>query len=330
MEPENLPEINYNLTYDISVYTKYFIQINTVMQITEIIKPEYVEKSIPGISSKRYIKKYHDEKFMGTEREWEREIRARVPGGFFIPDSEIRQSTYIQGGEVVGHWHDGQGTLPKKGTVIGSGAYAVVQQTQDPFMVRKKYKYPITDKESYLNYINTIRNMINRNPYFPRVYKVVMQKSAEKQRPTYELEKLHKLSETSFEVLEYLLLRYFPGKTTKKEIAQIKNTQLINFHKPSSAASLFAKKMDELTRIVLTTIKLRPIDQNNIGDFISDLVTVMQQKMKNVEPELVEALVVIASLVMVEPKNRGIDMSSANFMVRLSPYPQIVFTDPLS
>jgi hypothetical protein len=59
----------------------------------------------------------------------------------------------------------------------------------------------------------------------------------------------------------------------------------------------------------------------------------MQAKFTQFEPELIEALTIIASVAMIEPYNPkgSFDMHSANSMIRFTSVgPQLVFSDPLT
>lgn len=81
---------------------------------------------------------------------------------------------------------------------LTGGAYAWgVQDPRDPFIYRKKNRVPsYLEKDSYYKYITEVVISNQDNPFFPRVYDVILKKdSGGLIKPEYRIEKLYEYSE---------------------------------------------------------------------------------------------------------------------------------------
>ena len=80
----------------------------------------------------------------------------------------------------------------------GSGAYARgTPDPTDPFLYRKKSRMPSNlEHDAYYQYIKYIQPYADSNPFFPKVYEIILKKdSAGNIKPDYRIEKLASLED---------------------------------------------------------------------------------------------------------------------------------------
>ena len=313
------------------------------MYITEIIQTDYEDNPVKRLPKSNRRKQYRRVPFRGSKDDWMRAVFVLDPEGQYIQKTD-GSMFYINGYERIGEWNPdpqnrriGTGFISKTDdSVLGQGLHSVVSKTDDPFTVRKQSRYSKSDeeydKDAYASYINTIRNLIGQNPYFPRVYRVKTTRSPRKSMSDYDIETLHQWDNLDIESLSSLVLRYFPALESKvKQIRQYpKNAEAYIW-------ALLTDKMSGLAGTILGRIRRKlekaDGDLSLIQQSIPSLVQDMQAKFPQFEPELIEALTIIASVAMIEPDNPkgSFDMHSANSMIRFTNVgPQLVFSDPLT
>jgi hypothetical protein len=313
------------------------------MLITEIIQTDYEDNPVKRLPKSNRRKQYRQVPFRGSKNDWMRAVFDIDPMGQYYNPTD-GSWFYVSDFERIGEWTPdpnnrriGTGFISRvDDRVLGQGLHSVVSKTDDPFTVRKQSRYSNAsdqfDKDAYASYINTIRNLIGQNPYFPRVYRVKTTRSPRKSISDYDIETLHAWNNLDIESLSSLVLRYFPAlESNVKQIRQL----------PKDAEAylwaLLTDKMQGLARTILSRIrgKLEKADGDLslIQQSIPGLVQDMQAKFTQFEPELIEALTIIASVAMIEPYNPkgSFDMHSANSMIRFTSVgPQLVFSDPLT
>jgi hypothetical protein len=322
----------------ISILPKSFLLplINNAMRITEIIQPEYEEQPVATeLSGRRQFREFRKISFKGTEQEWRDRVLEIVPnGGNFYKLSDDTVNFFYDDRKIA-DWSPrdgGKGTIPRPTPTIGRGAYAAVQQTDDPFVVRKKSAVStLSDSpDAYMSYVNTIRQYMKQNPFFPRVYRVKVQTSGITQRPSYDTERLHPYTVLDHTVLTEMALRYFPE--LERELANTKNADTI--------WDILSKEVERTARDIgryLRATQFRSLSISDITDLkkmqelIPEFVSKMQNQLPTFDPQLVEALTLIACVTATNPIRYNLDMHSGNSMIRLtSAGPQLVFTDPIA
>lgn len=207
---------------------------------------------------------------------------------------------------------------------INYGAYAKVVQNKDSFTVdkeehdvlaHKKFEEP---RDPYSVYIGKIAHnkLSEKNPYFPRVYKItrIFDKNG-KIKYKYNLEKLFHIEEISNEeLIEYgnrIFNKFNAILNTKKD----PTTQALNFFKKNSSKYELQDEINEL-KIKIMYAYSDIMSDPNYSEIIKD---------KN----LLKALNFIYDLA--EMKDYVIDLHGKNFMFRRSAHGiQLVLTDPLS
>jgi hypothetical protein len=314
------------------------------MKITEIIEPKYQEQPVtakPVI--RRNFRRFQARPFRGTEEQWRNRLQKLIPAEANILFSEYPGRTATSkktvivwvDGESAAEWTDengGTGTLPLPTSLLGSGVYAGVLQTDDPFTVRKKnsFAFDRSRPDAYMAYVHTIRKLMAQNPFFPRVYNVRVQKYKEQQRPSYDTERLYSYEDLDYETLAGMTLRYFPEKQSEVEV--IRN--------PNTVWTILTEAVERLAKGIRNQLRSRqfqktPIadltDLTKMQDMIPGFVEAMQQTFSDRDPQLIEALTVIVCVASSNPNTYGLDMHTGNSMIRLTPAgPQLVFTDPLT
>jgi hypothetical protein len=311
------------------------------MLITEIIQTDYEDNPVKRLPKSNRRKQYRQVPFRGSKNDWIQAVTDIEPEGQYIKKTD-GSIIYANPYERIGEWNPdpqnpriGTGFISKADdSILGQGLHSVVSKTDDPFTVRKQSRYANDEyrKDAYASYINTIRNLIGQNPYFPRVYKVTTKRTPKKSMSDYDMESLHKWDNLDIESLSSLVLRYFPALESDVD----KLRQL-----PKDANeyiwALLTDRMSRLARTILNRIRNKleytDGDLSLIQQSIPSLVQDMQAKFPQFEPELIEALTIIASVAMIDPDNPigSFDMHSANSMIRFTSVgPQLVFSDPLS
>jgi hypothetical protein len=329
----------------ISILPKSFLLllINNAMRITEIIEPKFQEQPVTAEPvRKRRFQDIQLKQFQGTVDQWRDRVRELVPSGaniVFTKDSSSSGATPDEkvwvDGRIAGRWSDkngGTGTVPVPTSLLGSGAYAGVQQTQDPFTVRKKNTsaFDRSRPDAYMAYVHTIRKLMAQNPFFPRVYNIRVQKHNKLQRPSYDTERLYSYQDLDYETLAGLTLRYFPELE-----AAVSGSQ-----NPHTTWAILTMDVEQLAKTIWNQLRARhfskiPIadltDLTKMQDMIPGFVEAMQQTFSDRDPQLIEALTVIVCVASANPNTYGLDMHTGNSMIRFTPAgPQLVFTDPLT
>jgi hypothetical protein len=306
------------------------------MKIEEIIKPEYVEQPVAGIARRRSFRDLRFKPFTGSYEQWEKYLKDRYPDGTVEQDYD-KTLYYENDYKKIAKFDPGtgQGTIPEPTSVIGQGAFAAVQRTADPFVVRKKSKDPTSIDDPYLRYINIIRNYMGQNPFLPITYRVTMQKgqTTANQRANYDLENLFPVSKFGFEFLSRYAVHLFPRLEpliavidSKKDDEQTKIYKLalnLEFQLESLGNQILVNVRDEKRNYLANTQEL------NLKEFLPNLINSLKSKFNTYDSKLIEALTLI-SWVITEIKNASFDLHSENFMFRLlKGMPQLVFTDPI-
>jgi hypothetical protein len=176
-----------------------------------------------------------------------------------------------------------------------AGWYSAVKDVKsDPHLVRKQTLRPThLEYDAYLTYINIVKDYAKENPFFPRVYGVTIQtdKNGDK-RPSYTLEKLHRLDEADPEVVKGMAEKLFvPGSRPLLKILRFRNP---------------GERLVEEIEQTLTSGQMGDIADPNLRDALL-LIRMIAQKYKY-----------------------GYDLHWDNAMVRYTPHgPQLVITDPL-
>ena len=189
------------------------------------------------------------------------------------------------------------GDLPSK--TIGTGYYSNVLQTNDPHLVAKVPMYPsVLDRDAYFHYISYVvdDNLASENPWFPRIYDIVLVDTALKTELVHyniKMEKLLTRSDCSPEEMNVL----------------VKNTVNLAYYHPEEED----KRLDMngyLVDVCRYALKF--------GDFT---------RIK--DQALIDALKVIKTVM--QEGNYTSDIGGSNIMYRRIPTGiQGVLTDPLS
>ena len=232
---------------------------------------------------------------------------------------------------------------------LGGGLYSnVYRSISDPQQVVKRNIYPsILEKDAYYQYVRYIFNRINRNPYLPRVTRVAIKKDVYgAERPEYRLERLQKWVKFDPNVIIGIATRVFPPlesifdrKMASGEFKHMSSDEISetvwefliaqikvlagsieqhynqNFHTWARTQTRSGKSDAELHTEFFTTVYPKILKTFKSG------VTE--------DPELFEALAIIAHLQAINP-DIATDFHSHNFMIRPTPTgPQLVFVDPV-
>lgn len=174
------------------------------------------------------------------------------------------------------------------------GAYAQgTADPQDPSMYRKKSRMPsILRNDAYYQYIKATRPYVDSNPFFPRVYKIIMKRDPVGYvKPEFHIEKLHDSDAVDSyydDKLDEILFRKYASAEGRQE-----------FHGRSF--------MRLLSRAIIAY---------EAKELIKD-------------PKLIEAIELIQKVKESNDKF-SFDLHSGNIMFRLgSTGPELVFTDPI-
>ncbi len=179
-----------------------------------------------------------------------------------------------------------------------SGVYSVGEPTDDPHTFKKKNYYPSNlENDSYYIYINSIKDLSDKNPYFPRVYRITLKRDSRGLVvPEYDIETLKTAEEFSFESLMAV------GERLYKDFRQ----RYLVKGKEEDPDLVFDEIVNYLSFYVA----------NNMLSYILD-------------PQLRKAIEHISRIKHQNPIFSW-DLHAGNIMIRGTPNgPQLVITDPL-
>ena len=168
---------------------------------------------------------------------------------------------------------------------------------KDPHMFRKKSKMPSKlDFDAYYQYVKYIKPYVDSNPFFPRVYEIILKKDPEGNvKPDYRVEKLMSLDDaedkTGTNLSKFFTQKYFGGK--------------------------FPEGVDSAVEAIQAAFT---------KDQYFDLIT---------DKKLKQAITIIKQFLNTNFSLMGyndfkLDVHRGNMMIRFGPGgPQLVFTDPV-
>ena len=201
-----------------------------------------------------------------------------------------------------------------KAKELGAGAYSrVVTDPNDPHMVRKHNHTPLMpadDVDAYRLFVDKLveKGLINKNPYFPRIYSVSAIKDTEdKKINSYQMEKLLGYDDVSIEEIQSMTERIFNDPNIKN------NFERSNFisNNKSEQYKLHRRITDHIEQAVERQ------DFNNIKD------PIMVKALQNLI-QIIEELNSAGEKVIV-------DLNPGNIMYRRTKYGlQPVISDPLA
>lgn len=179
-----------------------------------------------------------------------------------------------------------------------SGRFARAHSTGDPHTIVKKSHFGSNPKkDAYYTYASAIAKtgIAKSNPYFPRIYDIQTLRDANKKiKYRIEMERLKEANEVNDEIITSIIEHIF----TDESINAI-NKNFTQY-----------KPLEKLTELIR-----RYIFSNNIW------------KLEVKDDKFIEASNFIQKVM----KSGGFedDLHGGNIMFRLSPYPQVVITDPI-
>lgn len=230
---------------------------------------------------------------------------------------------------------------------LGGGKFSnVYKSISDPHEVVKRNIFSSNlDNDAYYQYVRYIFNRINRNPYLPRVSRVLIRQDSQgRSRPEYRLERLQSRRNFDSQVIIGVVTRLFPNLESiidrklkegeyrylsSNEIATDVWGMLISAIKTltGSVEQHYNQNFHAWARTQTRTGKSDP--QLHLEFFTKVYPSQIRGFKSNVDPNLLEALSIIVHL-QATNQNIGLDLHDANFMLRpTSVGPQLVFSDPL-
>jgi len=179
---------------------------------------------------------------------------------------------------------------------IGTGRYGRVYNTNDPHTIIKRNHFAANpDRDGYYLYATEIikSGIAKTNPYFPRFYNIKTFKDKSGHiKYRFEMERLHTAKEVGDEIIYAITEQLFGEEAIKKFDSKYFGSNTVS-------------RLSEMMEIYLFT------------------------KTPNVSDEkFMEAINFIRENV-IKKYNLRSDLHSENIMFRLSPYPQVVITDPV-
>lgn len=198
---------------------------------------------------------------------------------------------------------DAMKTVPPYGERGGNGYYASVDvDANTPMDAKKTYHEPTArvEGDAYYMYIKTITNsgLAQSNPYFPRVYKVEVERdSAGRKKPSFEMETLMNAREFDSEAL------YNMGKKMFNKF-----DDMLPYGRDSHSAHINYAIVNAMKYVIM-------------NDSYSDVK----------DKKLIQALRVISDIVDESIDSFHLDLHAGNIMLRGTKNgPQVVLTDPIA